>query len=97
MLHDLTRKRLEVAYAQNPPKVWLMMGHKAGDNSQVLALAEALGWPFEIKHFTYRRTELLTNLVCQGKPSQEAVRQGSPELIVRYSTAFFDRHLPTAC
>jgi mitochondrial fission protein ELM1 len=64
MLHDLTRKRLEVAYAQNPPKVWLMMGHKAGDNSQVLALAEALGWAFEIKHFTYRRTELLTNLVC---------------------------------
>ncbi len=64
MLHDLTRKRLEVAYAQNPPKVWLLMGHKAGDNSQVMALAEALGWPFEIKHFTYRRTELLTNLVC---------------------------------
>jgi mitochondrial fission protein ELM1 len=64
MLHDLTRKRLEVAYAQNPPRVWLMMGHKAGDNSQVLALAEALGWPFDIKHFTYKRTELLTNLVC---------------------------------
>ena len=64
MLHDLTRKRLEVAYAQNPPRVWLMMGHKAGDNSQVMALAEALGWPFDIKHFTYKRTELLTNLVC---------------------------------
>ena len=57
MLHDLTRKRLEVAYAQNPPRVWLMMGHKAGDNSHVQALAEALGWPFDIKHFTYKRTE----------------------------------------
>ncbi len=43
MLHDLTRKRLEVAYAQNPPKVWLMMGHKAGDNSQVLALSTMCG------------------------------------------------------
>ena len=64
MLHDLTRKRLEAAFAHNPPVVWLMMGHRAGDNSQVLALAEALGWPFEIKHFTYKRTELLTNLMC---------------------------------
>ena len=44
------------------PRVWLLMGHKAGDNNQVLALAEALGWPFEIKKFTYRRYELLTNV-----------------------------------
>jgi mitochondrial fission protein ELM1 len=45
-----------------PPRTWLMLGHKAGDNSQILALAEALGWPFETKHLVYRRTELLTNL-----------------------------------
>ena len=44
------------------PGVWLLMGHKAGDNTQVLALAEALGWPFHIKKFVYRRYELLTNL-----------------------------------
>jgi mitochondrial fission protein ELM1 len=41
-----------------------MMGHKAGDNSQILALAEAVGWPFEIKRLTYRPTELLTNLLA---------------------------------
>ena len=46
------------------PRVWVMMGHKAGDNSQILALAEALGWPFEIKRLTYRPTELLTNLLA---------------------------------
>jgi mitochondrial fission protein ELM1 len=40
-----------------------MMGHRAGDNSQVHALGEALGWPFEIKRFAYRPTELLTNLL----------------------------------
>ncbi|SNB66110.1 fission protein ELM1 [Arboricoccus pini] len=45
-----------------PPRTWLMMGHKAGDNSQILALAEALGWPFEIKRLAYRKTEILTNL-----------------------------------
>ena len=25
-----------------PPRVWLLLGHKAGDNNQVLALADAL-------------------------------------------------------
>jgi hypothetical protein len=46
------------------PHTWVMMGHKAGDNSQILALAEGLGWPFEIKHLVYRRSELLTNLLA---------------------------------
>lgn len=31
------------------PLVWILMGHKAGDNAQVLALAEALDWPYDIK------------------------------------------------
>jgi hypothetical protein len=43
------------------PTVWVLTGHKVGDNSQVLALAEALGWPFEIKQFTYRKWEWLPN------------------------------------
>ena len=38
------------------------MGHRAGDNSQVLALGEALGWPFEIKRFVYTSWERLVNL-----------------------------------
>ena len=37
------------------PRVWALLNHRTGENSQVLALAEALGWPFEIKRFTYRR------------------------------------------
>lgn len=43
------------------PRVWLLAGHKAGDNQQVLALAEALGWPYEVKRLAYRPWELLTN------------------------------------
>jgi hypothetical protein len=46
------------------PRTWVMMGHKAGDNSQIRALAEGLGWPFEVKHLVYRPTELLTNLLA---------------------------------
>jgi mitochondrial fission protein ELM1 len=50
--------------AGRPPRVWLMMGRKAGDNAQIMALAEALGWPFETKHLVFRRTELITNLLA---------------------------------
>ena len=41
--------------------VWLLLGEKAGDNNQVLALVEALGWPYDIKRLSYRSWELLTN------------------------------------
>ena len=44
-------------------RVWLLMGHKAGDNHQLLALAEALRWPFEEKRMRYRPLELVTNLL----------------------------------
>ncbi|MEZ4332362.1 MAG: mitochondrial fission ELM1 family protein [Myxococcota bacterium] len=42
--------------------VWLLMGDRAGDNSQVLGLGEALGWPLVEKHFVYTRYEKLVNL-----------------------------------
>jgi mitochondrial fission protein ELM1 len=45
------------------PRVWVLMGHKAGDNSQLSALAEGLGWPYEVKRFVPRRLELATNLL----------------------------------
>ncbi len=43
--------------------VWVLLGHKAGDNQQVLALAESLGLPFESRKLRYRPTELATNLL----------------------------------
>jgi mitochondrial fission protein ELM1 len=36
-----------------PLRVWALLGARAGDNNQVVALAEALGLPFEIKHLRY--------------------------------------------
>ncbi len=47
----------------NPPLIWLLLGHKAGDNNQVLSLAESLGLPFDSKPMRYRSTELLSNLL----------------------------------
>ncbi len=46
----------------SPPLVWLLMGDRVGDNSQVLGLGEALGWPLVEKHFIYTRYEKLVNL-----------------------------------
>jgi mitochondrial fission protein ELM1 len=51
--------------AKGAPRTWLLFGRKPGDNGQVLALAEALGWPFEIKRMVYRPTELLTNVLLK--------------------------------
>ncbi len=62
-----------------PPRIWLLMGYKAGDNAQIQALAEALGWPFEIKHLGYRRTELLTNVLL-GRTLAGIVRRRSSPL-----------------
>jgi hypothetical protein len=39
------------------------MGQRAGENAQVIALAEALGWPFEIKRLVYRKYKFVTNLL----------------------------------
>lgn len=44
------------------PRVWLVTGYRAGERSQILALAEALGWPFELKELSYRNTEFRTSL-----------------------------------
>ncbi|MEP4486580.1 MAG: mitochondrial fission ELM1 family protein [Halioglobus sp.] len=42
--------------------VWCLLGKKAGDNTQVLALAEELGWGFQEKHINARPWELLVHL-----------------------------------
>lgn len=60
------------------PTVWLLMGHKAGDNNQVLALAETLGWPFEIKRMVYRSTELITNLLLGPTLAGIRLKSSSP-------------------
>lgn len=65
-----------------------MLGGKAGDNTQITALAEGLGWPFETKRLAYKKTELLTNLLA-GPTLAGLVGEGSdrleppwPELII---------------
>ena len=44
---------------QPPIRVWALLGPHRGDNNQVLALAEALGFGFEEKHLTYNQLRRL--------------------------------------
>lgn len=46
-------------YTRSNFRVWLLCGHKAGDNAQLSALARALGWPYEVKRLAYRPHELI--------------------------------------
>lgn len=41
-------------------QVWVLIGERTGDNNQALALAEALGLPFEIKQFSYNALQSLS-------------------------------------
>ncbi|HKK22406.1 MAG TPA: ELM1/GtrOC1 family putative glycosyltransferase [Pseudohaliea sp.] len=47
---------------QPAPRTWCLLGRKAGDNAQVTALADALGWPWEPRHIAARPWELLPHL-----------------------------------
>lgn len=71
-----------------PPRVWALLGPRAGDNNQVLALAEALGWPFEAKPLGYtllRRVPLLLAGAGTGRlDAASRARLGPPwpELVI---------------
>ncbi len=65
--------------ASKQPLVWLLMGDRAGDNSQVLGLGEALGWPLVQKHFVYTRFETFVNLPL-GAHLMGVVRNRSSKL-----------------
>jgi mitochondrial fission protein ELM1 len=45
------------------PVIWLLLGRKAGDNTQVIALAEQLGLPWQGKNIQARSWELIPHLL----------------------------------
>jgi len=55
------------------------MCYRAGENSQIRALAEALGWPYEEKHLAYRRLGRLVD-VWRGSTVLGVVRKRSSPL-----------------
>lgn len=70
------------------PVVWVLSGFKAGDTTQMLALADALGWAYEVKRLVYRRTELLSNRLLGAtlsginQPESDNLTPPWPDLVI---------------
>jgi mitochondrial fission protein ELM1 len=74
------------------PRVWALLSDTAGDNAQVLALAEALGWPSEIHRFRNRKGAMVANFLM-GPNLPAMVKQVSghfgppwPDLVIAAGT-----------
>lgn len=70
------------------PVIWLIDAYRAGERGQVRALADALGWPCEVKQLSYRRHVFLPHLLglatLRGITSQSAtqLRPPWPDLVI---------------
>ncbi len=51
------------ASSRSEPLVWVISGYRAGETTQLLALAEGLGWPFEVKDLRHRRWDFVPGLL----------------------------------
>lgn len=45
---------------ERQPRIWVLLGQRKGDNNQLLALADALGVPYEAKTLRYNALRLLS-------------------------------------
>jgi mitochondrial fission protein ELM1 len=52
----------DTVQADRTPRVWIVDAYRAGEQTQLRAIAEALGWSWQIKTLRYRKTEVRTNL-----------------------------------
>ena len=71
-----------------PPSVWILADHKLGHTTQSIGLADALGWPYEIKQLRFNRLQWLGNrLLGAGRLSLDRRRSQSiespfPDLVI---------------
>lgn len=60
------------------PKAWILASPHAGDNTQLKALAAALGWPGEVKQLAYRWHEALLRLLPHATLAGVDLSRSSP-------------------
>ncbi|NUZ05239.1 ELM1/GtrOC1 family putative glycosyltransferase [Piscinibacter koreensis] len=61
------------ARASVAPTVWVLLGSHAGDNAQLVAIADALGWPCETKKAVFSRTAYRVNAWLGGRLSPSRI------------------------
>jgi mitochondrial fission protein ELM1 len=64
--------------AHPPVRVWVLLGSGTGDNAQLLRLAEALGWPFEVKRIRYNGLNRCPNLLLGASKLTVDTRYSDP-------------------
>lgn len=73
------------------PRVWVLLGLGAGGNAQLVGLAEALGWPFEVKRLRYNALNLCPNpllgatRVTVDRRRSDALEPPWPDLVIAAS------------
>ena len=81
--------RMRTALGSEPkPRIWALLSDHAGDNAQALALAEAIGLPFETKTLRYTwlkrlpRNNARVSLLSIDRASREQLAPPWPQLII---------------
>jgi uncharacterized protein len=70
------------------PLVWVLHGHRAGDNAQTVALAEALGWSFQTKQLRYNALHHLpfwlrgAGLASLDRNARASIAPPWPDLVI---------------
>lgn len=69
------------------PRIWVLLGGRTGDNNQALALAEALGLPFEVKQLDYNALQSLSvwlpaTAAILTPAAKEGLKAPWPDLVI---------------
>ena len=69
------------------PRIWILLGHRTGDNNQLLALAEALKLPFETRTLHFNALRVLHRwlgpaLLTLYGSCRQAIRAPWPDLVI---------------
>ena len=69
------------------PRIWVLLGPRTGDNNQALALAEALGLPFETRTLGYNALQTLSvwlgpTAMTLDRPSRRHLQPPWPDLVI---------------
>lgn len=68
-----------------PPNIWVLKSGRAGENTQLLALADALGWDYQVKQMKYRSGIpyfLLKSSLRGIYTAQSGITEPWPDLII---------------
>jgi len=69
------------------PRIWVLLGPRTGDNNQALALAEALGMPFETRALDYNPLQALSvwlppTALTLDRASRKHLQPPWPDLVI---------------